>query len=310
MRPLLFVLAAALMTPVVAEAGFEVSSFKRESRSQGSLWGGGDALDGSVETCWMVDPEQANEGQWIELDVPVSTVSKLGMVVGWVKSDETFADYARVKKVKVEVFQTDLDGPKLLSEQKVSFEDKPEEQIVELEDVKITGEIFGGKVRVTILEVYPGKDYPSLAVSELLVHLDEFEAVSSISATSSDAEGHGGALMVDGNARSFWVSEGAARGESVSIEAPRYGIAALGIQSGPKAYARPKTIVVELGDARAKHVLEDTTAWQRIRLPSLIGYTGSGWGTVKITIADTYEGASAQAAISELKLFATSLEDF
>jgi hypothetical protein len=116
MRFALAALTAALLLPMAAEAGYNVSSYKKESRAGGSKFNGGDALDSRPETAWMVDPEASNEGQWLELDVPVSKVDKISMIIGWAKSDDVFYDYARVKKARVEIFESQMDGLKPLSE--------------------------------------------------------------------------------------------------------------------------------------------------------------------------------------------------
>jgi ribosomal protein S19 len=310
MRFALAALTAALLLPMAAEAGYNVSSHKKESRAGGSKFNGGDALDSRPETAWMVDPEASNEGQWLELDVPVSKVDKISMIIGWAKSDDVFYDYARVKKARVEIFESQMDGLKPLSEQIIELEDKKERQTIDLEDVQVAGEIFGGKVKITILEVYPGKDYPNLAVSEMLVHLGEFDATFNVVGASSSEADHGQDLLGDGNARTFWASGEPGVGQSFVIEAPRFGVSSIGIAQGPKSYARPKDVTVSLGDMALSHVLEDKAGIQWVELPALIGYSGSGWGQVKVVIDSVYEGPTDHVAITDIKLNATNLEEF
>src|SRR5688500_17883765 len=99
-----FALAALLLVPSLALAGYSASSFKRESKLGANTWNAEAALDGKPETAWMIDPEDENGGQWIELDLPTSTIDKLAIVNGWDKSEDIFFDYPRLKTAKVEMF--------------------------------------------------------------------------------------------------------------------------------------------------------------------------------------------------------------
>ena len=304
-------LIGSLGVPSLAAAGFQVSTYKKESRAGGSKNNGGDALDGQNKTCWMVDPETPNEGQWLELDVPVGKVDKIRVVGGWAVSEDTFKDYARAKTVKIEVFEVQMDGPKLLMEQVATLEDTRTQQFIDLPDPAVAGEIFGGKVRLTVQEVYPGKDYPNLAMSQVLVYMAEFDTtLVKVNAASSEAEGHGSTLLSDGNTRTFWSSSSDGEGATFEVEAPRYGVSSVGLVAGPKSHARPKNIEVKISDMTRKYTMSDSASEQWFEVPSLIGYTGSAWGPVTVTVVDTYPGASSQVAVAEVKLRATNLEDF
>jgi hypothetical protein len=308
------IVAAALLLPSAALAGFEASSFKRPNRSEGkNYWNAGSALDNNMETCWQVDPEKPNEGQWISVDVPAGTVDKVAAVVGWQKDDNTFGDYARIKSARVEIFNLGNGGePELVGEGTVEFEDKPGWQIVDVPDTKVGGEILGGKVKIHVTGVYEGKDFGHLAVSEVRVHMLEFPAETLDFATVPDSEvdGHSGADMIDNNARSFWAATGDTA--SFAMKAPGYGLASLGVQSGPKSYARPKTIKITAQQNTVTHVLEDKPGeMQWALLPVLVGYTGGAWGDIQVEIVDTWPGdAGNGVAISEIKLNAGSIEDF
>ena len=96
-----------LLLPAVALAGFRASTFKKETKLGADTWNAASALDGKLESCWMVDPESENVGEWFEVDVPKSTVDKLGLVIGWQRDDKTFKDYGRVKTVRVSIFTLD-----------------------------------------------------------------------------------------------------------------------------------------------------------------------------------------------------------
>ncbi|MEQ1569813.1 MAG: discoidin domain-containing protein [Myxococcota bacterium] len=304
-------LTAALWLTSSAHAGFEVSSFRKEDKLGKTYWSAASALDSKMETCWQVDPEQPNVGQWIQMDVPASEVDKIGVVVGWAKDDDTFGDYARIKAAKVEI----LDGSSgaVVATANVSFEDKNGWQIIDLPDTKIGTEVSGGKVKLTVTDVYPGKDYPSLAVSEVRVHLKEFPAASMTLSRPFDTESgsNSAAMATDGNAKTFWAAT--APSANFAMKGPGYGLASLGIQSGPKAFARPKTVEITANQAVVTHVLPDTPgALQWVLLPCLVGYTGGSWGEVEIKIVDSYPGdvATNGVAIAELKLNAGSIEEF
>ena len=302
----------ALLFSASAFAGYEVSSFRKEDKLGKNYWNAASALDSKMETCWQIDAEAQNEGSWIAIDTPTGEIDKLGMVIGWEKNEEVFKDYARIKKAKVEIYDAGQGSPQLVAETTVSFEDKMGWQIVDLPDTKVGGQVFGGRVKVTVTEVYPGKDFPSLAVSEVRVHLKEFPAETiGFGATlpDSEASGHEGDAMLDGNAKTFWA---ATKSEAkFSLKAGGYGLASLGVQSGPKTHGRPKTVKIIANQAEVTHTLEDKPGeMQWVLLPCLVGYTGGAWGDVEVQILDTYPGDTANVAIAELKLNAASIEEF
>lgn len=304
-------LMAALALPSVTLAGYEASSHKKDSR-RGDFWNAASALDSKAETCWMVDPEEKNEGQWIQLDVPSSTIDKIGLVAGWDQDENTFFDYARIKKVRVDIFTMEGGAAKLVAQPELAVDDKRGWQILDLPDTKVGGDVTGGRIRVNVLETYPGKDYPNLAVSEIRVHLQEFPAqtVKVDAAPASAESGHDADLMVDGQPKTFWASTGEHTAE-MSFKAPGYGLASIGVQSGPKPYARPKTVEVIANDMPVTLTLEDKPDLQWSLLPAIVGYTGSAWGGVTVKVLDAYPGDPGKGvAVSEVKLNAATIEDF
>jgi hypothetical protein len=317
MRNVSFLLAA-LLVPSVALAGFSVSSYKMESRNTGnSRYNAAAALDGDPATAWMVDPEQANEGQWIELEVPKGKVDKIHVLVGWAESDDTWIDHARLAEARVEVFDASQDR-KLVHEQVATFEDKRGKQEIDLPDVNVGDEFSGGIVRLTVTKVYAGKDYSHLALGEMLVFMGEFDAqtIAFSSTPTSEEDSHDGSMLIDGNTRTFWASNGPpAEGEEISFEVDggRYSVSSIGIVPGPKSYARPKTIEVSQSNVTRTYKMEDTPGKiQYFSLPALVGYTGSGFGPVKVRVVDVYgTGGSGQGvAIAEVKFRATELSAF
>lgn len=304
-------LVVALALPLNAMAGYEASSFKSDS-TRGNTWNATSALDSRPDTCWMVDPEKKNEGEWIQIDVPASTVDKISLIPGWDIDENSFFDYARIKKARVEIFTKEGGSLKLVAESVVDVEDKRGWQVLDVPDTKVGGEIHGGSVRVNILETYPGKDYPNLAVSEVRVHLKEFPAETIMVAATPDSmeDGHGADLMTDTSPKTFWASGGETEA-TMAFKAAGYGLASIGIQPGPKPYARPKTLEITANDMPMTVTLEDKADLQWHLLPVIIGYTGGAWGDVQVKVVDTYPGDVGKGvAISEVKLNAATIEDF
>lgn len=309
-RMLLF--AASTLFCSTALAGFGVSSEKKDSRFGEGAFSAASAIDSNLETSWQSNPENDNVGQWIKIDVPVAGVDKIGMVNGWAKSESTFKDYARIKAAKVEVFSKGMDGEKMIGEQTLQFADVMDWQVVDMNDLKIDGD-FGGYVKVTVTEVYPGVDYPNLAVSEVRVHLTEFAAETLGLAEDPEAGDpkHEAPDMLDGNAKTYFVAKG--QDLSLTAQASGYGLASVGLQAGPATHARPKTVVVKANGAEAKQVIpEDAKGMQWVLLPSLVGYTGGSWGDVQVQIVDSWPGSKAEnpLAIAEVKLNAATIDDF
>ena len=302
--------ATVLGMSSTAFAGFEASSFKREAKRD-NFWNASSALDGKLETCWMIDPEDKNAGQWIQMDLPSGTVDKVAVVVGWDVDDNKFHDYARLKKVRLDIFSMDGTTPVQVGEHTADLKDERGWQYIDFEDAKIGGEIFGGRVRMTVLETYDGKDYPSLAVSEFRVHLKEFPADTLRISTEPDAaEGHLGGEMLDGSAKTFWAAPNSDGQPTFGISAPGYGFGSLGIAAGPKSHARPKSIEIESNNFYSTGVLEDKAEMQWILMPIIVGYTGSSWGSATVKIVDTYPSETGNGvAISEIKLTAATIED-
>ena len=301
-------LALSLLLPAAAQAGFEASSFQKDSRRGDNYWNAGAALDGRPETAWSVDPEKKNEGQWIQLDTPSGELDKLAMVIGWDQDENSFFDYARVKRARVEAWSTSISGEaEQVLEQEVSFEDKRGWQIVELNDTKMGGEMGGGRVRITVLEVYPGKDYPSLRVSDLRVHLKEFPAETMMikDMPANAVDGRGGELMEDTKESTFFATNDTST--RFTVTASGYQMSSVGFKSDAKGWARPRTVVIRSQGLEAEHTLEDKADWQFLLCPVVAGYTGSAWGTIEVEVKDTYEGKGL--AINEIKLMAATIED-
>ena len=309
-------------------AGATVSSFKSESRKPQNYWSGGSAIDEDPQTAWMVPGEggsvdalaeitgEADEGnkyprgEWIELEAPsgsVSTVESIGMIVGYAIDPETFKDYARVKSIRIDVYEYDKSMKLVKTDRsaKVSFEDKIDMQNLPVTGIDIKSEL-GGKFRITITDVYEGKDYDSFAISELMLYMKDYPAQSvNISDVEHGADDVAPEKMVDKNTKTFWLSEDISTLDGENI---RFGfdvgsatLSRMSITQGPKTHARPKKIKVLTGGRFVIHELADTTKAQWVWIPSVTGYTGSTWDTVYVEILETYPGSkSQQVGIAEI----------
>ncbi len=302
------------LVPAVALAGATASKFKPEHRKGANYWNAQSAIDGNLETCWMVPGESPNRGEWIEIDLPKSTVDKIAMVVGWAKSEETFQDYARVKAIKVEAFS--LNDRQELSPRgsaTAQFQDDVAMQIVDIDDLQVGEDLFGGKLRINVSDIYDGRDYPNMAISELMVHLTEFETklkAPEFSDLSSTPAGPNLAeLAIDEDPKTFFAT--AQDGGFIQVEASGFGVSSLGIQVGPKSHARPKKIKVSANNRELVHELEDNDEVQWVMVPSITGYTGGAFGEIKVEFLEVYAGEDDQnVGIAEIFGKATNYEGF
>lgn len=291
-----------------AHAGAVASSFKKETKLGANYWSGQAAIDGKTETCWMLPGESANLGESITIDLPKGEVDKIAMVIGWSKDGETFQDYARVQAARVEVFSYN-DDRELISvgASDVQFADKSGLQIVDIPDLKVGTEDAGGKIKISVSAVYPGRDYPNLAVSEVFVVMKEFDALLKVEDVSGADAGHGQEQLTDANPKTFWAAP--AMGAQIAVVSPGFGLSHIGLTQGPKDYARVKKLRVSVGGRVVEVDVPDAAGPQWIEVPAISGYTGSTWGTITLEVLETWPGAKSQSvAIGELSAKATNFE--
>lgn len=306
--------AFVLLSSLPAMAGYTASSFKKDSRAGDGAFAIASALDSKLDTAWQCDPEKDNVGQWLEIDVPVGEVDKIGMVIGFDKNEDTFKDYVRVKSATVELFSKGMGAAKTkITEHKITFADERGWQIQDIPDTKIDG-VLGGTVRITITEVYSGIDFPNLAVSEVRVHLKEFPAETMMLAEEPPAGADAKSLpahLTDANEKTVYIAPGTTL--SVKASAKGYGLASVGFVPGPATHARPKTVVLKANNNQVTtEIPEAAKGPQWVLLPAVVGYTGGAWGDVQIEVLDTWPGtvATNPLALAELKLNAATIEEF
>lgn len=310
-RSVLFA-ATLLLVPSLAFAGFRASTFRKETRNGADAWNAAAAVDNDLATAWMIDPDAENEGSWVEIDLPRSEVDKLMIVTGWLKDPGVFADHSRIKTARVEVYGSATDDTVRLSEQTVTFTDTPAWQTIELNNIKVGGELTGGRVRVVVTEVYPGEDYPTLAVSEVLVVLKDIDMAPGDTKLrtppAASAEGKPPENLMDGNPKTFWAAPAAGEVD-LELKTDGYGLSSFGLHNGPLSNARAKKISLTVNNVKVEYDVADKPEMQWFRLPAVVGYTGSAWGGVALKVVETWPGKTDQAtAITDVQLRYTNYE--
>lgn len=302
-------LVAALLIPVAAFAGAKVSAFQKETKKGANFYNGGSAIDGKMETAWMVPGESPNRGEWIELDVPAGgTVDKLQVVIGYQKDDDSFKDYARLKQARVDMFTMGEDqNLTQVGTATVTFEDKPGVQVVDLPDTKVGGDLFGGKVKISVMDIFAGTDFPNLAVSEMAVVLKPYDVMPKFGEVSGESAGHPKDGVLDEDPKTFWAFPAA--GAKFELDGTAAGVSAVGFV-GQKDYAHPKTVRVTINGLTQTTVLADKPEVQWAATLPFNGYTGGAFGTVEVEIVDVYPGKNADIGLSALKVNATNNVSF
>lgn len=303
-------LLALLALTLDVHAGAMASSFKPEHKMGMNTYNAQAAIDGKYDTPWQVDPESENVGEWIELDVPKTKLDKLGMMIGWGGDEEKFGDYARVKTVEIsaryynEANELVSAGPPVTA----TFEDKMEFQVVDVDDIQIGQDLFGGKVKITVKEIYPGKDYPNLAVGEVLLVMSEFDAAPTLQNPSSEEADHLIIDMVDDSDKTMWVGD--SEGASFEVEAGGYSLARVGLKAGPTTHDRPKKVRITANRRPLEVELKDSQDTQWIEIPAVVGFTGSAYGTILVEILEVYPGTKepGKLGIREFDAKATAFE--
>ena len=286
----------AMMASLPVYAGGSASTFKKENKLGANLWNVHSAIDGDLQTCWMPARDSKNAGEWLMLEIPKSTVDKLGMNIGWEKSETTWTDYPRVKSVRVQAFSYD-DAQNLVPGKAATatFADQRGWQVVDLTDLPVGNDTWSGRVKITVTDIYPGHDYPVMGLSELQLYLKEFDAKITVSGSGDTS------ALVDGNPRTTWRGSG-----PLTVDSDGFSISSVGLVQGPKSGARPKTVTVRAGGRAKTTELADSASVQWLEVPGGGGYNGGAWGGIEIEIDDVY--GSGDPAIGELKGRATAFE--
>lgn len=302
-RALLAVSLLAL--PAAALAGYRASSYKVDTRKGDNYWNARAALDHNPATAWMIDPEHEAKGEWLEIDLPKSTVNGVRLISGFAESEERFRDHSRLKTVRVEVIDAE-GGDHTVLDKTITLADVMTPQDFPLPATKVGGDFSGGKMKLTVVEIFEGQDYPALAVSEVRVGLAAEGAFTKLIAAPGAEAGHDGEALTDQNPKTFWVSN--APTAEFRLESPGFGVSGLTLTAGPNGYTRPKTLEITANEVPFQVVLENKPGAQTVELPGLQGFAGSMWGEIGVKILDAWEGGNGKIALSEVQLQSTNYD--
>ncbi len=301
----MFSLIAPLVLLSPAHAGAVASHFESDGKEK-NHWNAGAALDGKLETAWSLPSDSENRGESITLDVPRGEVEKIGLVAGWDKTEKTFKDYPRIKQLRVDVISVNNDQSEVqVGSQTVEVADKQGWQYVALKDKVTIGSpdsFFGGKVRLTVLDVYPGADFPNLRVSEVAVFMAEINATPTLSIDSGTTTGDDMAIT-DNAPKTLWVGT---PGATMTVTPAGWAVSSIGFQ-GDKSKGRAKTVKVTVGEGGPEQTftLADKPDLQWITLAPTNGVVGTSLDSLHITIVDSY---GADVGLQEIKFKATSFD--
>ncbi len=303
------IMGAVFLLPSIALAGATVSTFKKESRKGANFYAGNAAIDSKLDTAWVVPGESPNRGEWIMLDVPKGTIDKIGIYPGLGDSAEAFSDHPRVKKMKVEVICCqDDDFANVQGAAHFDIQDKAEMQTIDIDDLAVGNDLFGGRVRISVVDIYEGVDFPNVGIAEILVHMKEFDSAAQVSESSTENPDHVNMDMVDGNAKTFFAT--ASAGAYFVFNSDGYGVSSVALTPGPKGYDTIKKAKVTVDGNR--ELIVDVAADHKgpivLPVPAVYGYTGTNsFDGIKVEILEVYPG-NGEIAISELQAKATYYE--
>jgi hypothetical protein len=294
------------LLPTLAWAGARGSNSEKGGKLGANYWSPASAIDGKMETAWLVPGESPNRGEWIEIDVPRGEVDKLAIFPGFNKTEETWGDYPRVKQMRVDIFALDDDQvAKQVGSTTIDVADKREWQTFDLTDAKIDAGLFGGRVRISIIDIHDGEDYPNLGISEILVQMKEFDAKVKVTALN-EGDPSGAAAMLDEDPKTVAKLPGTSA--TMTLESSGFGISSINFLAA-KDHSRPKTVEITAANQTITTVLPEKATDPQIALvPGFNGYTGGAFGAIEVKIVDVYPGKIPEIGISELKARATNYE--
>lgn len=161
--------------------------------SQGGIdYGPENLLDLDFSTAWCPGGSSGGEGSWIEIELEPCLVGQIWLLNGYTKSEVNLAANSRIRSLRLTV-ECDEDNPLATYGYGGS-----ESEVVELEDpgwIGVTAENFtapavcifsetdmgfpANRIRIEVLDTYPGDEYQDLCVSEIVIAGYDQEAVES-----------------------------------------------------------------------------------------------------------------------------------
>ncbi len=147
-------------------------------------------FDRDMATAWVEGAQGDGTGEWIEIDLNNYSVVFIGIMNGYAKYESTYLENSRIRKLRYEIIQ-DEEGP--------YYHDYYEniEGTVELPDLswaefenndfsEIVQQVYFSdsplpvkRIRLEVLEVYPGTLYEELCITELFISGFTWEEIES-----------------------------------------------------------------------------------------------------------------------------------
>lgn len=123
----------------------------------GLTYGPENLLDGNLDTAWSQagsDGGIAPVGSWVAFDLPQTTdVMRVSVINGYVKSDETYAENARVRDITI----SDGSGRSI----RTTLDDVRTSQAITVDFPSAT------TITITVESVYPGSEHLDVALTEV-----------------------------------------------------------------------------------------------------------------------------------------------
>lgn len=148
---------------------------------QGSSdYGLSNLLDMDLTTAWVEGSRGDGTGEWIEIDLSEFSVAYIGIMNGYTKDESTYYENSRVRKVRIELtYDQDESSYSYFSGdigETVDLADIPWTVVDDSNFFTFVQLIYSSgmekpikKIRLEILDVYPGDDYDDLCITELII---------------------------------------------------------------------------------------------------------------------------------------------
>lgn len=157
----------------------QVTSVTASSTLKGS-YSPRNVLDDDFSTAWVEGAPDDGVGEWIELTFDeLDGLAYIGIVNGYAKSKELYYANARIKRAKVAIHYRYENGEQQVSEYEHDCKDIPWSEydydtfISMVTTLEECGEGYIGRpvsrIRITVMDVYPGTKYDDLCISEVFI---------------------------------------------------------------------------------------------------------------------------------------------
>ncbi len=150
----------------------QIKSIRASSTLDGN-YSASNLLDGELNTAWVEGHAGHGVGEWVEFEFNDAWVYAIGIINGYTKNHDTYYKNSRVKQLKVELSLRDgrvIEQVKELPDREYRMLNKSTCWTF-IDKIEFPEEACTlAKIRLTILEVYPGTDYQDTCISELFFY--------------------------------------------------------------------------------------------------------------------------------------------